>query len=190
MIVGMTGLAGAGKDAAADRLVSEFGFIKRSFAEPLKKVLLIQNPIIGADHFTTRPIQLRDAIERYGEAGVKMVYPEYRRLLQRLGTEGIRAIDPDFWVKAALADAMDESLKYVFTDVRFPNEAKAIEEMGGVLCHVQRPNAPSPTMDTHSSEEWAGRLGEHYAIINNQGLDELAALVDDVVFGIYGKAVA
>lgn len=181
IVVGMTGAAGAGKDTVADRLVEQYGFEKRAFAGPLKRVLLAQNPIIGNDPYTGRPVYLGDAIARYTEAGVKLVFPEYRRLMQRLGTEGIRAISPDFWINAVLNEGFEETGKYVFTDVRFPNEAAAVRTLGGVLCHVERDALPSPVI-AHSSENLAGRMDEEYTVVNNGTLKQLRRAVDDMAF--------
>lgn len=80
----------------------------------------------------------------------------YRQLLQKVGTEAMRdTIDSDFWVKALFVDFHTPSLpdettfigdenkwiserspKWIITDVRFPNEAKAIKDRGGILVRV------------------------------------------------------
>jgi hypothetical protein len=172
ILIGLTGAAGVGKDTVADYLVTRYGFEKKSFAEPLKRVLLAQDPIIGMDLYQPGlMIHLSRALDRYGEDGVKKVYPLYRRYLQRLGTEGIREIDPDFWVNAALKDLDTQKGKYVFTDVRFPNEAEVIGDARGVLWEVAGPRR----RDTipHSSESWAGRMNEGYLILNNGSIDKL-----------------
>lgn len=41
MIIGITGVAGSGKDTAADYLVSKYGFTKVSFAAILKNMLSV-----------------------------------------------------------------------------------------------------------------------------------------------------
>lgn len=180
ILIGLTGAAGVGKDTVADWLVEHHGFEKKSFAEPLKRTLLAMNPVIGID--VLRPglmLHLQDALDRYGEDGVKKVYPLYRRYLQRLGTEGIRAIDPDFWVNAALKDLDTQNGKYVFTDVRFPNEADVIGSARGVLWQVDGPQRRD--VIPHASETWAGMLHEDYLIYNN---DTVAKLYQEIEYAL------
>lgn len=73
-----------------------------------------------------------------------------RKILQKLGTELGRDLHPDLWVNASFADykkvkkEVDESEEYdypywIFTDVRFPNEANAVKERGGINIRVFRP---------------------------------------------------
>lgn len=171
IFIGLTGVAGSGKDTIADYLVTRYGFEKKSFAAPLKHVLLQQDPIIGMDVY--RPgmmLHLREALELYGEDSVKKVYPLYRQYMQRLGTEGIRSIDNDFWINAVLKDLDTQSGNYVFTDVRFPNEAGLIGDMRGTLWQVE---GRSRRTIPHSSETWAGRLHEDYILMNNGSIDKL-----------------
>lgn len=87
-----------------------------------------------------------------------------REFLQNFGTEAHRDVfDPDFWVNALLptgyADPLtpkwwknfeDDTIFAVITDVRFPNEAQRIKELGGVIFEIHR--GGDPTGDTHSSE--------------------------------------
>lgn len=178
ILIGLTGAAGVGKDTVADYLVTRHGFEKKSFAAPLKHIMLQQDPIIGMDlYFPGQPVHLSEAIKRYGEDGVKQVYPLYRRYLQRLGTEGIREIDPEFWIKAAFKHLDTQEGRYVFTDVRFPNEADSIGGSRGSLWQIEGPRRRMGTA-AHSSEDWAGRLGEDYLIMNNGSMDKLYAEVD------------
>jgi hypothetical protein len=194
IIVGITGKARHGKDSIADRLVAKHGFKKMSFAGPLKEVLLKMNPIIGFDLYRPQQlIHLDTALSRYGENGVKKVYPEYRKLLQKLGTEGIRSIDEDFWIRAAakMINAEPNDARLVFTDCRFPNEAKAIQRAGmwdnyilplpaptAELWTVTRDIEPLPGEIAHVSEEHVGNMGEEVVIDNNGTVADLNHLVD------------
>lgn len=172
IVVGLTGKAEAGKDVVADYLVEWHGFEKLSFAAAIKNVLWEMDPIIGVDVMSPGSLlQLRDAITRYGEHGVKLIYPAYRRYMQKLGTEGIRAIDSEFWVKALLKSLTKEAGRYVIADVRFPNEAHALKDLEGSLWEIIRPNGGGA--GGHSSESWAGRLGEEFHLYNNSTVAKL-----------------
>jgi hypothetical protein len=164
-----------------------------SFAGPLKEVLAKMNPIIGFDMYRPQQlIHLDEALRRYGEDGVKKVYPEYRRLLQKLGTEGIRSIDEEFWVKAAakMIAAEPNDARLVFTDCRFPNEAKAIQQAGmrgnvlplpsptTELWMVHRDIEPLPGEEAHVSEQHVGHMGEDVEIENNGTIHDLNHIVD------------
>jgi hypothetical protein len=77
-----------------------------------------------------------------------------RKLLQLIGTEaGRQIIHPNIWVNALFADYKGKYLgatddmkepvemcfpNWIITDVRFPNEAKAIKDRGGIVIRVER----------------------------------------------------
>jgi hypothetical protein len=75
-----------------------------------------------------------------------------RKLLQLLGTEaGRQIIHPNIWVNALFAEHKKEMRtnaneetelfnypNWIITDVRFPNEAKAIKDRGGIMIRVNR----------------------------------------------------
>lgn len=80
-------------------------------------------------------------------------------LLQRVGTEIVRAEDPGAWVRTLYWTVDENPSPFVLvTDVRFPDEADFIHQMGGVLIKVSRLNDDgtfyvSPDRPaTHSSE--------------------------------------
>lgn len=60
-------------------------------------------------------------------------------LLQRLGTEVYRAKDPNIWAHAAYWTIHEQQpLVAVVSDVRFPNEAQMVKDMGGALIKCVR----------------------------------------------------
>ena len=76
-----------------------------------------------------------------------------RKLLQLLGTEaGRNIIHPNIWVNALFANykkiaynwdcdgntTVEGYPKWIITDVRFPNEAQAIKDRGGIVIRVNR----------------------------------------------------
>jgi hypothetical protein len=75
-------------------------------------------------------------------------------MMQTLGTEWGRAcIHPDFWVMIARAETqriMADDRSVVIDDVRFPNEAAMIRDLGGELWRIDRPGVTYS--GDHSSE--------------------------------------
>jgi hypothetical protein len=111
-------------------------------------------------------------------------------LLQVLGTEVFRTIDPDIWVRVLL-DTIKEQQPDValVTDMRFPNEAQAIRDAGGFLVNVSRlneDNTPWVSPDrsaTHPSEtaldtwtQWDSRIW-----VNNDDLSALRRFSEDIL---------
>jgi hypothetical protein len=65
-------------------------------------------------------------------------YGKHPKLLQWWGTEFRRAQDPDYWVKQTFASIPANLDIALITDVRFPNEAQAVEQRDGYNVNVQR----------------------------------------------------
>ena len=191
IVMGLTGKAGAGKSAVADYLVEQYGFTKLSFAGPLKKMLRTLDPILeGSDRgFITH---LSD-LAHLPEAVIKTEFPEYRRLLQVLGTDCIRALDEDFWVRAAMKQLTDVDGRYVFDDVRFPNEAEAVLNGGArradaELWYIDRPGHDSG-VGSHESEQHAGRMDETWHLTNpGKDIEGLQQKVDDLMSVCFPQA--
>lgn len=145
IIIGLSGYARSGKDDAARVLVEEYGFVRVAFADKLREMLYQLNPAVVCwfepTHDAVVPKEtVQDVIDTYGWDGYKeTVYgPEIRRLLQRLGTEAGRlTLWDSIWIDAALT-GLPEDANVVVTDVRFPNEAKAVVERGGQVWRVTR----------------------------------------------------
>ncbi|HRT02965.1 MAG TPA: hypothetical protein P5513_03400 [Candidatus Diapherotrites archaeon] len=61
-----------------------------------------------------------------------------RLMMQLIGTEGMRnIIHPNIWITSLFNDYKEDS-NWLITDCRFPNEAKAIKDKGGILIRVNR----------------------------------------------------
>ncbi len=111
-------------------------------------------------------------------------YNEYRVLtprilLQLLGTEcGREIIHPNIWVNALFAKYNSysaigseyefEQSRWIITDVRFPNEAKAIKDRGGMLIKIERPRLKLSEHE-HSSETALDHYTEWDIVIQNDG---------------------
>lgn len=84
----------------------------------------------------------------------------YRTFLQRLGTEAVRMnLHTNAWVNATMVDYVPGQ-QWLVTDVRFPNEAQAIKDAGGIVIRVDRnPRELEDAFNLHASEtaldDWA-----------------------------------
>ena len=136
--------------------------------------------------------------------GQDMLTP--RLLLQLLGTEaGREIIHPNIWVNALFADykvtndcsqhsdglwytsehGEEESEvtpvypNWIITDVRFPNEAKAIKDKGGILIRIERPGIESHCGKQHLSETSLDAYDKFDYVIENDGT--VQDLIDKVM---------
>jgi energy-coupling factor transporter ATP-binding protein EcfA2 len=154
-IIGVTGHKGSGKDTFAKVVTQVLGEDKVAvvkFADCLKDMLRTMFRYAGADAAT---------IEECVEGDLKEVpAPPLngatpRRAMVTLGTEwGRELIDENIWAdltKRHIQSNPDLAGKVVLvTDVRFPNEAEVIAELGGSLIRVNRPDLCPDR--THASE--------------------------------------
>jgi hypothetical protein len=171
MIIGLTGYAGSGKDEAARGLT---GFTRVAFADALRDVLYDMNPSVeymGTEDF----MPLASYVDHYGWQEAK-ARTEARELLQSLGVAVRTHIGEDAWVRAALRKTVEPG-NYVFTDVRFPNEANAIKSFGGVIVRIER--AGIGPVNGHESETAMDGYGFDEVILNNGTIDELHHCMTD-----------
>lgn len=184
-IVGLSGYARSGKDAAAAVLVEEFGFTRVAFADKLREVLYALNPIVvgtatwSDDVFYTNDARsLRDVIQVWGWDHYKdsPYGPEIRRLLQRLGTEaGRETLWDSIWIDAALT-GLPEDAKVVVSDARFFNEFDALIGRGGYIWRINR-DGVGPAND-HASETEAVLYDKFSLFLENNGsLEKFKELV-------------
>lgn len=152
MLIGLSGYAGTGKDTIADILVEQHGFTRHAFADPMRDMLLALDPIVAPPRYQGGlreqiPTRLSYVIHEMGWDIAKRQIPEIRNLLQRFGTEvGRNMIADDFWIEMtmrnvlALGPVMNQpaGVHHVISDVRFENEARAVEAAGGIMCRVHR----------------------------------------------------
>jgi hypothetical protein len=112
-----------------------------------------------------------------------------RDLLQKLGTECMRTgLHTNTWVNALFADykpisynddVQPELPNWIITDTRFPNEAKAIKDKGGIIIRVERPGVEA--INAHPSETGLDNWKFDYKIANVSDLFELKQSVLNVL---------
>ena len=142
------------------------------------------------------PIKFYDIDEPvYGKEKVQMTV---RELLQKLCTEAIRdSLHTNAWVNALFSDYLyapdGEPLQnWIITDTRFPNEAQAIKDRGGIIVRVNR-NVPiydnngniksfeRQYLGVHPSETSLDNWEFDYVLENNGSIDELIEKVDKML---------
>ena len=160
-IIGLSGYAQSGKDAVS-MILTEYGFRRRSFADPIRQALYTLDPMI--DSFRS----LREIVDQSGWDTAKS-YPETRRLLQQLGTEvGREMLGQSTWLDIALRNLPE---KTCFTDVRFVDEADAIRALGGEVWRVNRPGGLP--VNGHVSETALDDYDFVKVILNDGSLEDL-----------------
>jgi len=141
-LVGICGAAGCGKDTLAGLLVEEEGYTQYRMADPLKNMLTH----IGIPLSTWEDHKAKEAV-------LPWLGKSPRYLAQTLGTEwGRDLIDPDLWTSLAQKNYAECPTNMVISDIRYPNEAKWLKNMGGVLVRITRKTAHAVDNATHRSE--------------------------------------
>lgn len=167
-LIGLTGPAGSGKDAAAACVP---GSVRVAFADPLYRGL--------AAMFRVGEAALRDRASK--EQPLPGVGHSPRQLLQTLGLEwGRRHLGENVWVTLALREIVEARLRHpgatiVVPDVRFRNEAEMIRRLGGEVWLVYRPGVA--LVAAHASEDGIPLGLIDRLVVNDGGLARLAERV-------------
>lgn len=180
MIVGLSGYARSGKDTFGGLLVQHHDFDRVAFADKLKDTLYDLDPDTWVELEDDTPVftdSLRAVVDGYGWEWAKE-HTGCRALLQRLGVSVREHIGENTWVDAALQD-VDPVARTVITDVRFPNEADAIRERGGVLVRIRRPQTGA--VNAHVSETALDGYRFDYVIENSGTIDNLRTAAQALV---------
>ena len=192
MLIGICGLIGSGKDTVAQNLIDNHNFVKISFADKLKEAVasMFSWDRELLDGKTDKSRAWREQVDQYWtqETG-REITP--RLVLQEFGTECMREGFYDgIWVSLTKKHIIDNpNTHFVIPDVRFPNEAKMLYEVGGQVWRVKRGQDPIwfriyqdvgvEPKDVHASEwAWAHTKFTH-TIDNNGTLLDLKNQVQD-----------
>lgn len=181
-LIGITGFATAGKDTAADYLVKEYGYTRVAFADPMREMLYATNPIINAYVVGIKVgfVRLQELVDFQGWEATKIVNPEVRELLQRLGTEaGRKVLGDTIWTDTLLkkVEAIDGDV--VIADVRFEDEAIATRAHGGKVIRITRPGVKS--VNDHVSDKGIPDTFVDYEISNNGTIKELEIKIEAII---------
>lgn len=208
MIIGFVGLIGAGKDTAADYLVNFHGFRRDSFANTLKDAI---SNIFGWDRTllegrTAEARAWREQVDSWWAQRLGMPNLTPRWILQYWGTEVCRnGFHDDIWIASLENKIRKTKDNIVISDVRFPNEIKAIKNAGGMVVRVKRGQDPDwfqyaeafnngpnhigwalskdklDKLGIHASEySWVGKDID-FEISNDGTIDELFASIEKLL---------
>jgi hypothetical protein len=191
MIIGLTGLAGSGKDTVA-ALLAMRGFARYAFADALRKEVI---------HALADPGQIEAIAQTHpdlaamlravtvNEVFAKPTPPAMRGLLQFWGTEYRRSQDPNYWVSKLMAQIDTDQAGHIpkqqycgapefsaaISDVRFPNEAEAIRERSGKIWRIVGRGGDAGTAHASESGQSEIRADEH--LMNDGTVYDLALKV-------------
>ena len=157
-IIGIAGLAGAGKDTVADYLIRQMPeYRKIAFADPIKNMLktglkMTDNQLQGCE---------KNMVDRrYGKSP--------RQIMQTLGTEWGRGyVNKDLWIY--LLEKERGTYPAIISDVRFQNEAEYVRK-NGVLIHVV---GRGDSSHKHSSESGVDIHRDDIVIENDSSVKNL-----------------
>lgn len=214
-LIGICGLKNAGKDTIAKMLPLEWK--KMAFADTLKDVTSIlfgwDRGMLEGNSDASR--EWREQVSSFWskELGIENFTP--RMALQMLGTDVFREhFNQNIWVKVLKNRIINSNNDIVVTDVRFPNEVKMLQELGGKIVQVIRGELPEwwkiaidynkekhycildevgfidetgkKIWGVHPSEfSLAGVIEPDYIIHNDGTLDDLHPKVKDMLKALY-----
>lgn len=174
LLIGITGRAGSGKDTLSRIITHCLPFQARriALADPLRAML---KPL----GFKPADVYVRASKEQPLHDEMTGTRYEFsaRQALQRLGTEGMRALDPDTWIKRLLDNVrveqalggLNRNRVIVIPDIRFANEAHAVVENGGLVIRLLRVGQKIADAG-HVSEAGQDQVDPYVAItIGNDG---------------------
>lgn len=208
MIIGFCGFIGSGKDTAADYLVNFHEFRRDSFANTLKDAVAA---VFGWDRTllegrTKEAREWREQVDPWWAKRLGMPTLTPRWVLQYWGTDVCRNhFHDDIWI-ASLENKMRKTTdNIVISDVRFPNEIKAIHNSGGLVVRIKRGPEPDWFQDAlnfnagpktigwalgkerlqragiHASEySWVGGNIDH-VVYNDSTIDDLFSQIKNLV---------
>ena len=177
-LIALCGAAGAGKDTVADMLPAR----KLAFADALYREVAeawgVEQHVLRCRETKEKPL---DALALFRCADDSFVEESHladpwgvarspRQILQWWG-DYRRAQDPDYFVAATQYSLSHKVLfghSVVITDVRFPNEAALVRQLGGQLWQIRRPGYEAGGTG-HASDTDGSEFGPDRVLVNDCG---------------------
>lgn len=203
MIIGVCGFIGSGKDTVADYLVNFHEFRRESFAGTLKDAVAAvfgwNREMLEGKSKEARA--WRERVDEWWADRLNMPTLTPRWVLQYWGTEVCRkTFHDDIWIASLENKLRQSGDNIVVSDVRFPNEIKAIKNLGGKIIWVKRGEMPKwydlaiaanqgsiaaiqgmKDLGIHASEwAWVGTNFDN-ELINDQTIELLYKNIESIV---------
>ena len=191
-LIGLCGRKQSGKSVLSNIAVEKFGFHKLAIADSLKDMIC---KLLDIDRTKLEEIKNENTYISFqfndnsisfvsDEIGIskssieEMVkdktYDTVRDMLQLLGTELIRELNPNWHVQKTterinkLKEEYGEDVKIIIDDIRFPNELQCIYDNNGESFFIIRPD--NWNVSNHASEKsitWDMMIDKTNIIINH-----------------------
>lgn len=190
-LIALCGAAGAGKDTVADMLPAR----KLAFADALYREVAeawgVEQHVLRCRE--TKEKSLPELALRYCNDGRFLeahrdtpwdAGRSPRQILQWWG-DYRRAQDPDYFVKLTRKELVNwdwasaaggERSGFVLTDVRFPNEAAMVRQLGGQIWQIRRPGYEAGGTG-HASDTDGSEFSPDRVLVNGGSLEDLRATV-------------
>ncbi len=198
-LIGLTGFAQSGKDAAASFLV-ERGWKRLAFADKVREAALAIDPWVWVsvnelsdnDNHTLcmKMVGLRDEFIEEDGSFVRLSWivnligwdaakklSDVRQYLQRIGTEAGRDIHgPECWtdiIEYQLWNCAERNV--VITDVRFQEEVDLVGYYGGQIIRITKPGVGP--VNNHKSDAAIDEIEHDMLLVNDGTLEDLRAKI-------------
>ena len=195
-IIGVSGKMRHGKDTVAEHLIDKYKYKRGSYADKVKDICMHYEPIFEWNQHIAGEV-LEGAVT-YREVGdfmraidpqwIKLTHdecyvtkPDPARLKMQAFAQGCREFNPDCWVNYLMKKCIKEGGNWVIPDLRYKNEAFAIEVIpGSQLWRVRRP-IPMTTGASHISEVDLDDYPFEVFIDNDGAIKDLHKKVDKIM---------
>ena len=176
VLIGLVGKKGSGKDTLKDYITkNNNNIISYAFADPLKEICRILFQLSHEQLYGHQSIK---------EKKIDELNVSPRILFQRIGTNLFRnellnvlpemknvLKNDSIWIFAFKRwYKKNKNKNVIVSDVRFENEAKSIQDMGGILIYIDR---YSNNYDQHESEKNIEKIKCDYVIKNKSTIIDL-----------------
>lgn len=184
-VILVSGKINSGKNTVVDLIREFLGDVvgNEFFARPLKELCRDSfKPLVAYLNHLTECGQFPYFIN--DDSWFERKNPVTRHILQIVGTEIVRRIEPNYWIDETIKNIRSRREPIItISDVRFPNEIQEIERLFPVLkVRINRDDARPEPQNEHISETALDNYKAWNVIIGNNGtLQDLREDVEGLI---------